>query len=58
MEKHLNTMLDLIDKLATIGRNMDEDMVVSMIFISLPETYNSLITALESRKESELTISS
>ncbi|XP_033212230.1 uncharacterized protein LOC117169830 [Belonocnema kinseyi] len=46
MEKHLNTMLDLVDKLAAIGRSMDKDMIVSLILISLPESYSTLITAL------------
>ena len=57
MEKHLNTNVDLVEKLAAIGRSMDEDMIVSLMFISLPNSYNTLITALESRDEKEITIS-
>lgn len=55
MEEHINCMQEMIDKLAALGEQLKDEMIVAMLLCSLPESYNNLITALESRSEEELT---
>ena len=55
MEAHLNTMDELIDKLTTLGEMMAEPMAVALYLSSLPESYSTMITALETRPECDLT---
>lgn len=53
---HINRMQDLFMKLRDIGEDeLSENWSVAMLLSSLPREYDSLITALESRKEDELT---
>ena len=48
-------MEDLIDKLAAFGENLAEHLTVAFYLSSLPESYGTLITALETRPEEDLT---
>lgn len=50
MEKHINLMIELRVQLMAIGKNLDEDVFIALILNSLPESYNSLISSLESWK--------
>ena len=56
MEKHLIQMQDLIDQLASLGETLAEQLTVALFLSSLPESYRTLITALETRPEDDLTI--
>lgn len=56
MESHLNTMLNAVDQLAALGEVLKDKMIIALLLCSLPESYNTLITALETRSEDELTI--
>ncbi|XP_071576174.1 cytochrome P450 4C1-like isoform X3 [Temnothorax nylanderi] len=56
MESHLNAMLNSVDQLTALGEALKDKMVIAMLLCSLPESYNTLITALETRSEDELTI--
>lgn len=56
MEKHLSEIQDLVDKLAALGQILEENLHVAMILGSLPESYNSMITALDTRSDAELTL--
>lgn len=57
MKVHINTMMELFDKLRAIGsESFTEDWKVSMILSSLPPSYDSLITALEVRPDKDLTM--
>lgn len=56
MESHLNAMLNLVDQLAAIGEALIYKIIIAFILCSLPESYNTLITALETRSEDELTL--
>lgn len=47
----------LKDKLEAIGEDIKEELFIAMLLGSLPDSYNSLINALESRPEKDLTIS-
>jgi transposase InsO family protein len=56
MEQHVTTMQDLVDKLTALGEKIKDHLFVAMLLSSLPETYSTLITALESRPDTELTL--
>lgn len=56
MEKHINSMIEELDKLAAIGKTLDDDIFISAIFNSLPPSYSILITTMESHPE-DLTVS-
>jgi hypothetical protein len=56
MEQHVTTMQDLVDKLTALGEEIKDHLLVAMLLSSLPETYSTLITALESRPDTELTL--
>lgn len=56
METHVNTMLGLVEKLTALGEELVDHLIVAMLLSSLPESYGTLITALESRSETELTL--
>ena len=54
VESHLKQMKELTDKLAAIGAPVaEEDQVVTLLG-SLPQSYSSLVTALESRENVSL----
>ena len=50
MEMHLKHMKEISDKLAVIGAPIAEDQVVTLLG-SLPQSYSTLVTALEARVE-------
>jgi len=55
MQSHINLVRDLADRLDAIGAGVsDEDMAMTLL-CSLPESYDYLIVALESRSIKELT---
>lgn len=56
MEEHINTYLDLVDQLAALGEVLKDKMIIAMLLCSLPESYNTLIVALETRAEDDLTV--
>ncbi|XP_052890522.1 uncharacterized protein LOC128298777 [Anopheles moucheti] len=56
MEKHLMELESLFDKLTIAGLVLQPELRVAMIHRSLPESYGGLVTALESRPDSELTV--
>lgn len=56
MENHLFQMENLFERLANMGKNLEEDFRVALILSSLPDKYNTLTTALEARNEEDLTI--
>lgn len=56
MESHLSAMLNSVDQLAALGETLKEKMIIALLLCSLPESYNTLITALETKSENEITI--
>jgi hypothetical protein len=56
MEDHLAHMEDLIDQLSSLGETLAEQLTVALFLSSLPESYSTLITALETRPEADLTV--
>ena len=55
MEAHIATLSDYFDKLNALGVNMTDDVIACVYLSSLPESYDTLTTALESRPETDLT---
>src|SRR6218665_3849149 len=55
MENHLAEMQNLIDQLASLGEPLAEHLSVALFLSSLPDSYGTLITALETRPEEDLT---
>lgn len=56
METHLAHMEDLIDQLSSLGETLAEQLKVALFLSSLPDSYSTLITALETRPEADLTV--
>jgi len=56
VESHLLKMEELFEKLAGMGRELEEDLRVVLILQSLPDSFNTLVTALEARDEKDLTM--
>lgn len=58
MKQHVNKMNELFQKLTSLNDKVDIEFLTSATLMgSLPSSYDSLITALEARKEDELTSS-
>lgn len=56
MQEHLFELENLFDRLSCAGLPLDEPMKIAMTFRSLPDSYGSLVTALESRPDADQTI--
>lgn len=56
MEQHLFEMEELYSRLANAGEDLSQSLKVAMILRSLPDSFNALTTALESRNDNELTL--
>lgn len=57
VEQHIAEITDLFQKLVDLGDEIRDGWKVSMLFTSLPTSYDPLITALESRAEEDITFS-
>lgn len=55
LEAHLIVMDEIMDQLATLGEPLKDELSVAFYLSSLPESYGSLIVALETRPEADLT---
>lgn len=56
MEKHLFELEELFDRLQCAGQPMETSLKIAMILRSVPDSYAGLVTALESRKDEDLSI--
>lgn len=56
METHLQEMEELYTKLENAGLTLDKTLKVAMILRSMPDSFDALCTALESRNDDDLTI--
>lgn len=54
MKTHINRTLNMVDELAALGEVLKEKLIIAMVLASLPESYSTLVTALETRAEDEL----
>ena len=55
VENHLAEMQNLINELASLGEPLAEHLSVVLFLSSLPDSYGTLITALETGPEEDLT---
>lgn len=57
IEEHIINMSIIKERSDAIGENIKEELFIAMLLGSLPDSYNNMINALESRPEKDLTIS-
>lgn len=58
MEAHIDDLTGLFQKLVALGETqLSDSWTVAMILSSLPASYSTLVTALETRPEEDLTLS-
>lgn len=55
VEIHIGEILEMFHRLASLGENFQEHIIVAVLLSSLPENYDNLIAALEGREEKDLT---
>lgn len=51
VQEHVKCMTEVFNELAVVGVNLDEEDKVIYLLASLPESYNTLVTALEANKD-------
>lgn len=56
MEKHLVDLDDLFERLENVGQKLDDSLKVAMVLRSLPDSFDSLVMALESRPDADITL--
>jgi hypothetical protein len=56
MTAHITAMLEIVNQLRSLGKELTEEDVVAALLCSLPESYSTLVTALEGRAEDDLTV--
>lgn len=56
MERHLFELDELFDRLQCAGQELESSLKIAMVLRSLPDSFDILVTALESRKEEDLTM--
>lgn len=56
LEKHVLELTGLCEKLAGMGEPLSEKWYVAFLLCSMPDSYENLITALESRSDNDLTL--
>ena len=55
MEAHISGFSHTVNQLTALGTELDDNLLAAMLLGSLPESYDTLITALESRPEKDIT---
>lgn len=56
LEKHLLEFDKILRSLKAVGAKMEEEDIICQLFLSLPKSYDSVVTALETMKAEELTM--
>ncbi|RLU18528.1 hypothetical protein DMN91_008885 [Ooceraea biroi] len=56
MNEHIDAIMEVVSLLRGSGKPLEDEEVVAGLLVSLPESYSGLVTALEGRDESDLTI--
>lgn len=56
MRSHFQVFDDLVRQLKSAGTKIEENDLVAQLFLTLPETYDALVTALENLAEKDLTL--
>lgn len=56
LKKHLNSITEIVQQLAALGKKLEDDLIVACILFSLPASYESLVMGLEARPDEDLTV--
>lgn len=56
MAVHVSAMLEIVNQLRGLGKDLSDEDIVAALLCSLPESYSTLVTTLEGRAESDLTV--
>lgn len=56
LENHLLKFEKILRELKSVGANMEEEDIICQLLLSLPDTYEPIVTALETMKAEELTM--
>lgn len=56
MANHVDSIMEVVGLLRGSGKPLEDEKVVAVLLVSLPESYSGLLTALEGRQEADLTI--
>lgn len=58
METHISELTNLFQRLVDFGEEqLSETWMIAIVLSSLPRSYDALVTALEARSETDLTMS-
>lgn len=55
MEAHINSFSNNISQLSALGQDLPDNLIAALLLGSLPESYDTLVTALGSRPEEDIT---
>lgn len=56
MSKHIDSIMEVVGLLRGSGKPLEDEEIVAVLLVSLPESYSGLVTALEGRQEEDLTV--
>jgi len=56
MSSHIDAIMEVVGLLRGSGKPLEDEKIVAVLLVNLPETYSGLVTALEGRDEADLTI--
>ena len=56
MQDHINSVLELAEKLRIIGEEIKDANLIAILLCSLPNSYSTFITAIESKSDDELSL--
>lgn len=56
MSSHIDSIMEVVGLLRGSGKPLEDEEVVAILLISLPESYSGLVTSLEGRNEEDLTV--
>lgn len=56
MSEHIDSIMEVVSLLRGSGKPLEDEEIVAILLVSLPEPYSGLVTALEGKQEADLTI--
>ena len=56
MRSYINQMLEIVEQLWGLGEELKDDHIAALLPCGIPESYGTLVTALEARPAEELTL--
>ncbi len=56
MQDYIRSVLEIVERLHGIGEDIDDFHVAALLLSGLPDSYETLVTALDARQDDELTL--